>query len=44
MIAVLKAYCDGLGLGLSADESTPPELVAVLKEAGLGHEDQEESE
>ena len=44
MISVLKAYCEGLGLGLSVDDSTPPELLTVVKEAGLTQEDQGQPE
>ena len=35
MLVVLKAYCEGLGLGLTAAEGTSAELLAVLKDAGL---------
>ena len=35
LIAALKAHCEGLGLGLSADENVTPEVLAVLKQTGL---------
>ena len=35
LISALKAHCEGLGLGLSADENVTPEVLAVLKQTGL---------